>query len=370
MIEALKASPPPSEITPVREEDLSSFYHNTLQGKPIHSLIASSNSPQNMQIDAITHAGIIVNNGVVIQIDENAIQAISPQTFKALVIFLTQATTQLPRGASVTAEAIQRGRIVKMTLQEYMEECGLKDIKSAREQLNESIKNIYAISLEWDETGYEVPEGKSRKVKVTKHHRMRITDHTITPTEKNPVKRGVAEVRLSFDMAEYLSNSYIMPYHRNLLRINTKRNPHSFPLGWKLCALHNVNFGNPKRADETTVETLLRAATGIPRYERIAHRGNIYDLIIKPFDRDMRALVEEGILSCYWYYNDLGLRIEGNQLGGLSYTDFSQLKVHYELTGYPDQTPRLEERSKRISAAIGRAKARKKKQEQQESGAE
>ena len=359
--------PPGTE--PVKE-DLSSLYHNTLQGKPIHSLIASSNSPQNMQIDAITHAGIINNDGVQITVDENAIQAISPQTFKALIIFITQATANLPRGNAITAEAIQRGRIVRMTLQDYMEECGIKDIKNAREQMNDAIRNIYSISLEWDETGYEIPEGKSRKVKVTKHHRMRITDHTITPSEGNPVKRGVAEIRLSCDMAEYLSNAYIMPYHRNLLMINTKRNPHSFSLGWKLCALHNMNFGNPKRANETTVSTLLRAATGIPRYETIADTGQIYNRIIKPFDRDMRALVEEGILSCYWYYNDLGLRIEGDQLGGLSYTDFSQLSVHYELNGYPDQTPRLEERSKRISAAIGRAKARKKKKESQESGAE
>ena len=131
-----------------------------------------------------------------------------------------------------------------------------------------------------------------------------------------------------------------------------------------------MNFGRENRANETTVQTLLRAAKGIPRYERIAHRGNIYDLIIKPFDRDMRALVEAEVLSCYWYYDDMGNRIEGNQLGGLSYTEFSQLNLHYELSGYPDQTPRLEERSKRIAAAIGRAKARKEKREQeQESGA-
>ena len=365
--EELRRTPPPPE--PVKE-DLSGLYSNTLQGKPIHSLISSSTSPQNIQLDAITRAGTIESDGVIITIDETAIQDISSQAFKPLVILLTQATSQLPRGNAITAEAIQRGRIVRLSLQEYMEECGVKDIKNARKQLNDSIRALYSISLEWDETGYERPEGKSRAVKVTKHHRMRITDHTITPSEKNPIRRGVAEVRLSFDMAEYLSNSYIMPYHRNLLRINTNNHPHSFSLGWKLCALHNMNFGRENRANETTVQTLLRAAKGIPRYERIAHRGNIYDLIIKPFDRDMRALVEAEVLSCYWYYDDMGNRIEGNQLGGLSYTEFSQLNLHYELSGYPDQTPRLEERSKRIAAAIGRAKARKEKREQeQESGA-
>jgi len=356
-------------LQPVRE-DLSSLYSNTLQGKPIHSLISSSTSPQNIQLDAITRAGTIESDGVIITIDETAIQDISSQTFKALIIFLTKATAQLPRGNAITAEAIQRGRIVRISLQEYMEDCGVKDIKNAREQLNDAIRALYYVSLEWDETGYEKPEGKSRAVKVTKHHRMRITDHTITPSEKNPVKRGVAEVRLSFDMAEYLSNSYIMPYHRNLLRINTKLHPYSIPLGWKLCALHNMNYGKEKRANETTVQTLLRAAKGIPRYETIADTGQIYNRIIKPFDRDLYALVEAEVLSCYWYYDDMGIRIDRKQIGGLSYTDFSQLNLHYELSGYPDQTPRLEERSKKISAAIGRAKARKKKKEQEESGEE
>ena len=339
-------------------------YSSVLQGKPLHGLLSSSTAHGNIQLNAVTHEGTMRSDDVIITIDEEAIQDISAQTFKVLIILLTAATSQLPRENNITAENINKGRKVQISLAKYMEACRLKDAKEARTQLNDAIKALYAVSLEWDETVYEKPEGKSRKVKTKKHHRMRISDHTITQEEGNPVKRGVAEFRLSFDMAEYLSGSYIMPYPDALLSINTHYHPYSIPLGWKLCALHNMNFGKDI-ANTTTVKTLLSAAKGIPRYETIAADGEIYRRIISRLDRDLAALVEAGVLSTYWYFDDNGKRIESAQLGLLSYAEFSALYVHYELKNYPDQTPRLEAKSKRIKAAISRRKnaAKKKKAE-------
>ena len=344
---------PPSPVSPL--------YSPVLQGKPIHGLISSSTARGNIQMNAITHVGTMESEGVIITIDEDAIQDISPQTFKVLILLLTEATRQLPHEITATAEAIQKGRIVKLSLKDYMEACKIKDVKEARNQLNDAIKALYSVSLEWDEESYIKPEGKSRKTKITNHHRMRITDHTITQEEGNPVKRGVAEIRLSFDMAEYLSNAYIMPYPHSLLFINTRYHPYSIPLGWKLCTLHNINYGKDT-ANITTVKTLLSSAKGIPTYGELSQRGNIYDRLIKPFDRDIAALVEAGVLTAYWYYNDSGDKIESSQLGLLSYAEFSALHIHYELKDYPNQTPRLEAKSKRIKAAISR---RKKKDEPQ-----
>ena len=345
-------------------------YSNILQSKPLHGLLSSSTAHGNIQLNAVTHEGTMQSEGVLITIDEEAIQDISAQTFKVLILLLTAATIQLPRADAITAEAINKGRKVQITLAKYMEACRIKDLKEARAQLNDAIKAIYAVSLEWDEVVYEKPEGKSRKVKTTKHHRMRISDHTITQEEGNPVKRGVAEFRLSFDMAEYLSGAYIMPYPDALLSINTHYHPYSIPLGWKLCALHNMNFGTD-RANVTTVKTLLSAAKGIPRYSDLASKGKIYERLIYPFDRDLAALVEASVLSTYWYYDGSGNRIESAQLGGLSYAEFSALYIHYELKNYPDQTPRLEAKSKRIKAAISRRKsAAKKKAEETGDGAQ
>jgi len=350
-------------------EPAQSPYSTVLQGKPLHGLLASSPTHGNIQIDNVAHTSTIQSEGVIITIDENAIQDISPQTFKVLIILLTAVTSQLPRGTAITAEAINKGRTVQISLDNYMAACKIKDRKEARIQLNEAIKVLYAVSLEWDEQVYETPKGKSRAVKITKHHRLRITDHTITQEEGNPVKRGVAEFRFSFDMAEYLSNAYIMPYPDALLSINTHYHPHSIPLGWKLCALHNMNYGNEKRQYITTVETLINAAKGIPLYDDLAQKGNIYNRLIKPFDRDLAELVKVGMLASYWYFDDEEKKVEPSQLGNLSYTEFSKLYIHYELKNYPDQTPRLEAKSKRIKATINRRKnAAKKKAEETRDG--
>lgn len=369
--EAAQTQPQKAEALPsTGGGELTTQYSSVLQSKPLHGLIASSTKQGNIQLNAVTHAGTMQSEGVIITIDEEAIQDISSQTFKVLILLLTDVTKQLPRDNAITAEAINKGRTVRIPLSKYMEACRIKDTKEARTQLNEAIKAIYAVSLEWDEQVYEKPEGKSRKVKTTKHHRMRITDHTITQEEGNPVKNGVAEFRFSFDMAEYLSGAYIMPYPDALLSINTHYHPYSIPLGWKLCALHNMNFGT-ERANTTTVKTLLSAAKGIPRYENIATKGEIFRLIISRFDRDLAALVEAGVLSSYWYFSDDGTRIESAQLGAYSYAEFSALSVHYELKNYPDQTPRLEAKSKRISAAISRRKnADRKKKEETGDGAQ
>ena len=370
----------PSQAQPIRQpveivEPGQSPYSTVLQGKPLHAFLSSSTSPQNIELDDVARHGTINSDGVIITIDfdKDGIYDISPQAFKVLIILLDKLTSQLPHpqsGTIANADAIQRGRIVKVTLSHYMEMCNIKDVKEARSQLNDAIKALYRASLEWDEQVYERPEGKSRAIKVAKHHRMRITDHTITQEEGNPVKLGIAEFRFSFDLAEYLSKAYIMPYHPAILTVNTRYHPYSIPFGWKLCVLYNMNYGKSTQGI-TTVETLLKAAKGIPRYSTIAEKGQIYARIIKPFDRDLTALLEAGVISSYWYFDDEGEKVEPPKLGGLSYTEFSKLNIQYELSNYPDQTPRIEAKSKRMKAAISHRKnATKKKVETTKDGAQ
>ena len=348
-----------------------SEYHNTLQGTPIHGLIASATGEKAFQMNAITHTGTAKSEGIIITVDEDVIGNLSPQTFKGLIMLLTVATEQLPRENQITPEAILSKREITITLEDYMRACRVRDKKSAREQLNTIIRTIYGVSLEWDETEYNRPEGKSRKVKERIHYLARIIDKLGVPAEENPVKGGRVKVTLTYEMASYLAGAYIMPYPSALLTINTQYHPYSLPLGWKLCALYNMNYENPERRSRTTVSTLLKAAKGIPRYEDMREKGKIFDKIVTPFNRDLQELVSAGVLSSYYYETPAGVRIEGNQLGGLSYQEFSALYVCFELRGYPDQTPRIEAKQKRISAAISRAKsaAKKRKEAEEQTGA-
>lgn len=354
---------------PQAPETKQQLYNKVLQGKGINGLIASSGKHGGMQIDAITHTGTMKSDGVLITIDEESIENMTPQTFKVLILILTVATEQLPRANAITAEAINKGRKIQIPLSQYMKSCKLRNVKEAHKQLSNAINALYGVSFDWTDTVYEKPEGKSRKVKIQKPYRMRLLGR-ISGSEEidgKPIKKGVAEVNIDFDMAEYLSGAYIMPYPDTLLSINTHYHPYSIPLGWKLCALQNMNFGT-SRANTTTVKTLLNSAKGIPRYSDLALVGKIYERIISPFDRDIAALVEAGVLSSYWYFDSNGNKIDGSQLGGLSYSEFSALNVHYELNNYPDQTPRLEAKNKRIKAAINRNKNASKKKNETKDG--
>ena len=342
-----------------------SLYKKTLQGTPMHSLIASSTSPQVMQINAVTRAGEMNIGGVAIVIDEEVIPIFTPQAFQVFIMLITKATEQLPRENQITPEAILNNRLIRITLDDYMRLRKIKDKKNAREQLNAAVRSLYGISLDWYETGYNKPEGKSRKVKERMHYSTRILDKIGTREGGTPVRRGAAEVQLAYDMAKYLAGAYIMYYPVALLEINVQYHPYSVQLGWKLCALYNMNWGKPNQG-KTTVETLLKAAQGIPRYEKIAETGQVYDRIIKPFDRDMRELVDRGVLADYYYYDDMGARVDN--IGAISYLTFSGLNVAYTIKDYPDQRPRIEAKQKRISNAISRRKReadKKKKAEEQ-----
>ena len=337
-----------------------SLYHNTLQGAPIHGLIASSTHHGMIQMDGITHMGIMNSGGVIITLSEETSASITAQTFKVLLMLLTIATEQLPQKDNLTAEAIDRGRIIRISLSDYMKKCGIADRKNARDQLNAAIVTLYGIaSIEWDEEEWIIPEGKSRKVKTKRHHRMRVIGHAVTDESDKPIKNGVAEVRLDYDMAKYLAGSYLMPYPAALLRVNTNNHPYSIPLGWKLCTLYNMNAGKATQG-KTTVSTLLKAAKEIPSYAGLRDKGKWYERIASRFDRDMQELVDRGVLSSYAYYDGMGNRI--TVLATLSYMEFAALDVRYTMAGYPDQTPLIEAKQKRIAAAINRAARSAKKE--------
>ena len=346
-----------------------SLYKKTLQGKPVHGLIASSTSPQVMQINAVTGAGEMNINGVAIVVDAEVIPIFTPQAFQVFIMLITKATEQLPRENQITPEAILSNRMIRITLDDYMRLRKIRDKKNAREQLNAAVRSLYGISLDWYETGYNKPEGKSRKVKERTHYSTRILDKIGTREGGTPVRRGAAEVQLTYDMAKYLAGAYIMYYPAALLEINTQYHPYSVQLGWELCSLYNMNWGKQNQG-KTTVKTLLKAANGIPRYEEIAATGQVYDRIIRPFDRDMRELVDRGVLADYYYYDDMGARVDN--IGAISYLTFSGLNVCYTIANYPDQRPRIEAKQKRISNAISRRKkeADKRKAQAEEQAAE
>lgn len=322
------------------------MYYKTLQGPLVNNII-SSLTTTGVQLDAIAHTAELYREGnKIIRIDERALDDLSDQAIKVLIILNNKATEQLPQKADFTEASILRNRTVKISLGEYMAACEIGDRKSARDQLNAGVRTLYAVSYNWQEVMYIPQEGKRKDKREEKHYSTRIVETIGTMEGENPVKRGTADLVLTYGYAEYLALSYYQNYPAALLKINSKLHPYSISLGWKLSTMYNMDAGKATQG-KTTVATLIKAVKKFPRYNPA--KGQAYQRIIHPFDRDMQELVERGILSDYAYYDGMGNRI--TTLASLSYAEFSALDVRYTMAGYPDQTPLIEARQKRISAA-------------------
>lgn len=334
------------------------MYYKTLQGPLVNNII-SSLTTTGVQLDAIAHTAELFREGnKIIRIDERALDDLSDQAIKVLIILNNKATEQLPQKANFSEASVEKNRTVKISIGEFMTACGIADRTSARDQLNAGVRTLFGVSYDWQEVMYIPQGGKRKDKKEEKHYSARIIEMIGTMEGGNPIKRGTADIVLAPKYAEYLALSYYQNYPSSLLKINSKLHPYSISLGWKLSAMYNMDIGKNTQG-KTTVSTLLKAVKKFPRYN--PSKGQAYQRIIHPFDRDMRELVDRGILSGYAYYDGMGNRVLG--LATLSYAEFAALNVRYTMAGYPDQTTLIEAKQGRIAAAETRAARSAKKKE-------
>ena len=223
-------------------------------------------------------------------------------------------------------------RTVTFSLDEYINLLGIKDIKSARKRLKEALDTLYSISLEWEEKS---------KGKVINYAKMRIC-------EAQGIERGVASFTFTTRMAQYLNQSYIMQYPLELLAIS-ERNPNAYPIARKL-ALHHSIDNNIKKgtANIISVAKLLEVAPEIPNIEVVrAVNGSWSERIKGALEKALDAI--EGVVS-WEYSNSKGIPLTDKQLEISDYETFIKLFVKFDIKGAPDQTERLEEKKKRVTA--------------------
>ena len=122
-----------------------------------------------------------------------------------------------------------------------------------------------------------------------------------------------------------------------------------------------MNSGK-KNEDIIAVTTLLEAAQNVmPSYEEVYKDNRDYKgRIINPFERDMDALIEIGMLSEWTYCHRNNVPLADSELENLDYETFKTLNVKVQWTEYPDQSHRLEIKHKKLETA----KKSKEKREQ------
>lgn len=347
--------------------DKGELYAFILQGTGTNAVTHSSKRQIKEDDIRLGGEGVIEKDEVTIILGDarkNRLDVTTHQTLDALVMKMTK---YLPRGENATEKGINDNRTVVISVEEFMQMRGLSDLKTARQQLKDSLQTLFNLSLKFIEVR---GKGKNKqefdvdsrilssKAQLIEHGEGENDGDNENPIKgkdasaQNPIKNGIARVRFEYDVAEYLAKSFLMPYPQGLLGINGKQNPHSYYLGRKMVEHHNMNIADPN-SNRISVRSLLQACPDIPSYETIMQgKKQVTDRIIEPFDRDMDALEEKyGVLESWEYCNSKGAPLTEEQLTKLDYGTWERLLVNFELANYPDQTKRIEKKTRERKAA-------------------
>ena len=252
---------------------------------------------------------------------------------KLFCILRIKLTKQVPYLA--TAEQILKGRRVPLSLDEYMSFCGLTDRKEARKQMINGFEALYNISLEWDEKSKIIdPETGKRKYKKT-HWKERLIDKQGI---EEAITDGGITVYFTVGIAQYLSQAYIMQINLQALAIDTNKFRHAYSLAIKLYAHYYQNAGKYKHV-RISVESLLKACPEMPRPEEVKSR-HYSQQIIDPFEENINALQEAGIIEEWHYCNSGGEALTDEQLRDYDFNDWLHWLVEYTLPADCPEPPK------------------------------
>lgn len=314
-------------------------YSPMLNNVSMNDLI--NTSQKQIMTDPYTGAGVARTNQTEIDFDNICNVKMNYQTKRTLDMLTIKLTGQITK-KETDANKINKARDVSLTVQEYMENCELKDKTAAYKQLTDAIRTIYEASLKGKKTVYEKTGKKNKNGKpIYAEKKKNFETHILSAIEEDAdapiVKDGKIKVRFEYDLVEYLAHSPIMQYHKELFKINPKYNPHSYFIGRKLCLHHNMNKGKTNE-NRISVETLLASCPDLPSYEEI--KGEARQLskrIIDPIERDLDLLQAKGILSSWEYCRTGGEPIPQDQLEKRTYEIWSKWLIQFELADYPEE---------------------------------
>lgn len=320
-------------------------YVAMLNGTATNQLTSISTRSNRPIVDIITNTATIQQGSVSVFIDNynkitGELRTSTHKLLDALTMVLTQQNNYRGKEADLKPT-------VSLPLEHFMELCGIPITKPSkdwtRKKVKEDLETLYHLSIEWKEQS-----GKNTR----DFAKMRLCD-------KIGIVRGNIVFSFSQDMANYLTNAYIMQYPVELLKVD-ERNPNSYHIGKKLL-LHNSIDNNRAKgtANIISVKKLLEACPDIPTHEQVLATGRQLDQRIKaPFEAGLNSLSS---FVSWEYCNSKGIPLTEEQLQATDYNTFIQLFIKFDVADTPDQTPRLERKRERKEQSKENAKRTQRK---------
>ena len=329
-----------SPLTLPKQEGLSGFTA-MLQGTGTNKLTQINTRTSLPKVDPVTKEATIESGDYKVFFEKyNELAAgLRISTYK----LLDACTIALTGQNSYRGEGEMR-TMVTISLDEYMELCGIPDTKPSKDKLRrrvqEDLEILYSISIEWSEKS-----GGN----TFDYSKMRIVS-------SQGIRRGNIILSFSAEFAKYLTDAYIMQYPKELLKID-ERNGSGYHIGRKLLLHHSID--NNRRngtANIISVRALLDVCPDLPSYDDVMSAGRqVEQRIKKPFENALDALN----FITWEYSNSKGVPLTDGQAESTGYIDFISTFIKFTVTDFPDQTARLERRSAENNSEAEKKRKRK-----------
>lgn len=304
---------PPSPALPISNEI---FFAKVWQGTGTNELVKITTS-KNTPVDPFKNSIIIKRGDFELTIEtSNPNIVLRTSTHKLLdILMLTYSET--------------REKEVTISIQDFMKLRGLKDRKTAEEQVKEDLATLYSLSA-----SFRQKEGN----KIVAYN-----DARIIQGKGQSFKNGIIRVKFGDDFFNAMQSYHVMPMPPAFLALNDKHNPNSYHLGRRIALHKNMNYGKPNE-DLIGVITLLEACPNLRTHEEVYKNGkqSYTQKIIDPFYRDMNELEATGIFT-WEYCHSNGMPLTDEELENLNYEIFKKLLVKITWHIYPAREIKVRE---------------------------
>lgn len=232
---------------------------------------------------------------------------------------------------------------IRLPLDDYMNMRGLKDVKTARQTVLDSIDILKKIE-------YDVFDKVNSKSKTSRRSGS-ISIYGGTGFIRNSV------IYFDFNQYFYESLHYYSPMDvpKQALLINTHRNPNSFHFLKYISVNYRLNEGK-KRQDIISMSTLISKSPSLPTYNEVMEGDRALNRrIVQPTFRDLDLL--DAIK--YTVHSPDGTDIT-EKCNKIDYEDFINSKIKIDYSQFPTHSERSENRRQHIETAKKRKSTKRK----------
>lgn len=237
-------------------------------------------------------------------------------------------TSKVPAHAS--KEVIDKHKELTLDLHEISELFGVS-MQATRDLVVQTIRSLQNIKIQ--QLNIAIKDHKSKPIDATVWTSVILQSIGATIDAKS-IKNCKVKVLLGDKLAEYLPTAPILPFSLALFSINTSKFPNAYAMGKRLNLLYKLNHSK-ERKNIVAVKELLGVAPDIPKKDDIKEFGGLHQRIIRPFIRDMHALVTYGVIPDWYFIDNVTKERYSGDLSKLMYGQFELMNVYFDFENFP-----------------------------------